>query len=191
MFHNADVFFGTCPWCSINLFPSSPWRVSRRLFRTSSENLLRSKKLWSNLWTATPAFPVLHDYMASSLLFFNRCRRFMPSPQIPSACRETCNINYRVRFAHQYISTNKWEVHILLKIIISRYNCIIISIFYCKIAILPLSGPDTTPRDRHTDRARKRGHIAPPSSVREEAPRSTWHVEAALQENPRANSTAT
>ena len=64
----------------------------------------------------------------------------------------------------------------MLEIIISRYNCIIISIFYCKIAILPLSGPDTTPRDRHTDRARKRCHIAPPSSVREEAPRSTSHV---------------
>ena len=53
------------------------------------------------------------------------------------------------------------------------------------IVILPLSRPDNTPRDRHTNRTRERSHIAPPPSIREVTPRATWHKHITGNKPPR------
>ena len=53
------------------------------------------------------------------------------------------------------------------------------------IVILPLSRPNNTPRDRHANRTRERGHIAPTPSIRAVTPRATWHKHITRNKPPR------
>ena len=50
---------------------------------------------------------------------------------------------------------------------------------------ITLTRPDNTPRDRHTQITRERSHIAPPPSIREVAPRATWHKHITGNKPPR------
>ena len=47
--------------------------------------------------------------------------------------------------------------------------------FYSYDNAITVTRPDNIHRDRHTNRARERSHIAPPPSIREVTPRATWH----------------